>query len=94
MSEVLLEGAMTQLDEVRWGVVCCAVLGGEFCVLAMIDVLRSWLLHNEVYARLFICSVFAFCFDYCDYLLSLVVVVAIVSLATRCGRLGFAVLCV
>lgn len=74
----------------------CGVLcwGGEFCVLAMIDVLRSWLLHNEVYARLFICSVFAFCFDYCDYLLSLVVVVAFVSLATRCGRLGFAVLCV
>lgn len=52
----------------------CSGWGGEFCVLAMIDVLRSLLLHNEVYARLFICSVFAFCFDYCDDLLSLVVV--------------------
>lgn len=64
----------------------CGVLcwGGEFSVLAMIDVLRSWLLHNGVYARLFICSVFAFCFDYCDYLLSLVVaVVALLCLLPR-----------
>lgn len=54
MSEVPLEGAMTQLGEVRW-----VGWGGEFCVLAMIDVrcvsiMKSTLVYLFVQSLLFV----------------------------------------